>query len=73
MVQAIACDQKKMFPCSTLLDGEYGLSDICIGVPVLLGKNGIESIVEIALSDAEKSKMQESAVGVRNTNGLLDV
>ncbi|UCD60828.1 MAG: malate dehydrogenase [Flavobacteriaceae bacterium] len=73
LVQAIACDQKKMFPCSTLLDGEYGLSDICIGVPVLLGKNGIESIVEIALSDAEKSKMQESAVGVRNTNGLLDV
>lgn len=73
LVQAIACDQKKMFPCSTLLDGEYGLSDICIGVPVLLGKNGIESIVEISLSDTEKSKMQESAVGVRNTNGLLDV
>ena len=73
LAQAIACNQKKMFPCSTLLDGEYGLSDICIGVPVLLGKNGIESIVEISLSDTEKSKMQESAVGVRNTNGLLDV
>jgi len=73
LVQAIACDQKKMFPCSTLLEGEYGLNDICIGVPVLLGKNGIESIVEISLSDAEKTKMQESAVGVRNTNGLLDV
>jgi malate dehydrogenase len=62
-----------MFPCSTFLEGEYGLNDICIGVPVLLGKNGIESIVEITLSDAEKTKMQESAVGVRNTNGLLDV
>lgn len=73
LVQAIACDQKKMFPCSTFLEGEYGLKDICIGVPVLLGKNGIESIVEISLSDAEKTKMQESAVGVRNTNGLLDV
>ncbi len=73
MVQAIACDQKKMFPCSTFLEGEYGLNDICIGVPVLLGKNGIEDIVEISLSDAEKAKMQESAVGVRNTNGLLDV
>ncbi|WP_019668362.1 malate dehydrogenase [Eudoraea adriatica] len=73
LVQAIACDQKKMFPCSALLDGEYGLSDICIGVPVLLGKNGIESIVEISLSDTEKTKMQESSVGVRNTNGLLDV
>ena len=41
LVQAIACDQKKLFPCSVLLDGEYGLSDICIGVPVILGKNGI--------------------------------
>jgi malate dehydrogenase len=73
LVQAIACDQKKMFPCSTFLEGEYGLNDICIGVPVLLGKNGIEDIVEISLSDAEKAKMQESAIGVRNTNGLLDV
>lgn len=73
LAQAIACDQKKMFPCSTLLEGEYGLSDICIGVPVLLGKNGIEKIVDIPLSDTEKAKMQESAVGVRNTNGLLDV
>ena len=73
LVQSIACDQKKMFPCSTLLEGEYGLSDICIGVPVILGKNGIEQIVDIPLSDAEKAKMQESAVGVSNTNGLLEV
>ena len=71
MVQAIACDQRKMFPCSTLLDGEYGLKDICIGVPVILGKNGIEKIVTIDLSDAEKAKMQESADGVRKVNGLL--
>lgn len=73
LVQAIACDQKKMFPCSALLEGEYGLDDICIGVPVILGKNGIEQIVEIKLSDAEKAKMQESAAGVRKTNGLLEV
>ncbi|MGB5170395.1 malate dehydrogenase [Eudoraea sp.] len=73
LVQAIACDQKKMFPCSTMLSGEYGLEDICIGVPVILGKNGIEKIVEIDLTEAEKSKMKESAVGVRNTNALLDV
>ncbi|MAU15862.1 MAG: malate dehydrogenase [Muricauda sp.] len=73
LVQAIACDQKKMFPCSALLEGEYGLDDICIGVPVILGKNGIEKIVEIKLSDAEKAKMQESAAGVRKTNGLLEV
>lgn len=71
MVQAIACDQKKMFPCSTFLEGEYGLNDICIGVPVLLGKNGIEKIVKIDLAEAEEAKMKESAEGVRKTNSLL--
>lgn len=73
LVQAIACDQKKMFPCSTLLEGEYGLQDLCIGVPVLLGKNGIEKVVEIELSEAEKAKMHESAEGVGKTNGLLQL
>ena len=72
MVQAIALDSKKMFPCSALLDGEYGLSDISIGVPCIIGKNGIEQIVEIELTDAEKAKIQESAVGVKATNALLD-
>ena len=73
MVQAIACDQKKMFPCSTLLDGEYGLSDLCIGTPVILGKNGIEKVVEIKLTDAEITKLKESAEGVKKTNGLLEL
>ena len=73
LVQAIACDQKKMFPCSSLLEGEYDLNDISIGVPVILGKNGIENIVKIDLTESEKAKMQESAEGVRKTNGLLDV
>ena len=73
LVQAIACDQKKMFPCSTYLEGEYGLHDICIGVPVILGKNGIEEIVALNLSEAEQSKLTESAEGVRKTNGLLDL
>ena len=73
LVQAIACDQKKMFPCSAFLEGEYGLNDICIGVPVILGENGIEKIVEIDLNDAEKAKMQESAAGVTKTNGLLEL
>ncbi len=72
LVQAIACDQKKIFPCSVLLDGEYGLSDLCIGVPVVLGRNGIEKIVEINLSDAEKAHLAESAEGVKATNSLLD-
>ncbi len=73
LVQAIACDQKKIYPCSTLLEGEYGLNDLCIGVPVVLGKNGIESIVEINLNDAEKAHMTASAEGVKATNGLLDL
>lgn len=73
LVQAIACDQKKMFPCSVLLEGEYDLHDICIGVPVLLGRNGIEKIVDIDLSKAEKDTMQESAAGVKKTNDLLEV
>jgi len=72
MVQAIACDQQKMFPCSALLEGEYGLNDISIGVPCIIGKNGIEKIVEIELSDAEKTKIHESAEGVKKTNALLD-
>ena len=73
LVQAIACDQKKIFPCSTLLEGEYGLNDLCIGVPVVLGKNGIEKIVEINLTDTEKAHLQESAEGVAKTNSLLEL
>lgn len=73
LVQAIACDQKKIFPCSTLLNGEYGLSDLCIGVPVVLGSTGIEEIVEIELNEAEKAHMAESAAGVQKTNGLLEL
>lgn len=73
LVQAIACDQKKIFPCSSLLDGEYGLKDLCIGVPVVLGANGIERIVEIELSTAEKEHLQRSAEGVQKTNGLLNL
>ncbi|HBY66376.1 MAG TPA: malate dehydrogenase, partial [Flavobacteriaceae bacterium] len=73
LVQAIACDQKKIFPCSTLLEGEYGLSDLCIGVPVVLGRDGIEKIVDIELTDAEKDHLKESAEGVSKTNGLLEL
>ena len=72
MVQAIACDQKKLFPCSALLEGEYGLSDISIGVPCIIGKNGIEEIIELELDNAEKDKMKSSAEAVRKTNGLLE-
>ena len=71
MVQAIACDHKKMFACSALLEGEYGLDDICIGVPCIIGKNGIESIVQLDLSDAEKENLHNSADAVRVVNNLL--
>jgi malate dehydrogenase len=73
LVQAIACDQKKLFPCSVLLEGEYGLNDLCIGVPVILGRNGIEEIVTIELSAAEEAHLKESAEGVKKTNGLLEL
>ncbi len=73
LVQAIACDQKKIYPCSTLLEGEYGLNDLCIGVPVVLGRNGIEKIVALKLNDAEKAHMIESAEGVNKTNALLEL
>jgi malate dehydrogenase len=72
LVQAIACDQQKMFPCSVLLEGEFGLNDLCIGAPVILGKNGIERIVEIHLDDAEKSQLKISADEVKAVNSLLN-
>ena len=72
IVQSIACDQHKMFPCSALLDNEYGLSDLCIGVPVILGKNGIEKIIELELDDSEYEHLKQSAESVKKTNNLLD-
>jgi malate dehydrogenase len=68
LVQSIACDQHKMFPCSVMLDGEYGLSDLTIGVPVILGKNGVERIVEIEMTEDEKTQLHSSAEGVKATN-----
>ncbi len=72
LVQSIACDQKKMFPCSALLNGEFGLQDLCIGVPVVLGENGIEKIVEVSLDEKELSQLKQSAEGVKQTNSLLE-
>tara|TARA_B100000965_G_C19537918_1_gene734234 strand:+ start:103 stop:1038 length:936 start_codon:yes stop_codon:yes gene_type:complete len=71
LVHSIACDKRKIFPCSVMLDGEYGLNDLCIGVPVILGKNGIEAIVEIDLNENEKNALTESAHAVMQTNTLL--
>ncbi|MFV0590486.1 MAG: malate dehydrogenase [Draconibacterium sp.] len=71
LVKAIALDSNKVFPCSALLEGEYGLSDISIGAPCVIGKNGIEKVLEIELSDAEKEKLLASAEGVSKVNALL--
>ena len=71
LVHSISCDMKKIFPCSVLLAGEYGLSDLCIGVPVVVGRNGVESIVQIDLNENEKHALQESANAVKQTNTLL--
>ena len=73
LVQSIACNHKKVFPCSVMLDGEYGLKDLCIGVPIVLGKNGIENIIELKLNSDEMKNLRESAEGVSMTNSLLDI
>ncbi|MFA7447180.1 MAG: malate dehydrogenase [Weeksellaceae bacterium] len=71
MVQSILCDQRKMFPCSLLLDGEYGQKDICLGVPAIIGKNGIEKIIDIPLTDSEKEQFATAAEAVRTVNSEL--
>ena len=71
VVESIIKNQKKMIPCSVMLEGEYGQSDLCIGVPVILGKNGIEEIVSMELTDDEKKLFNESAAAVKATNDVL--
>lgn len=71
LVESIIKDQKKMIVCATYLDGEYGMKDITIGVPVIIGKNGIERIVELDLNEDEKAKLAASEDAVRKTNNIL--
>lgn len=72
MVEAIVKDQKRVFPVCTWLEGEYGMKDIYLGVPVILGKNGIEKIIELDLNDDEKAMLSDSAEAVRGVMGVLD-
>jgi malate dehydrogenase len=60
-----------MMACCVSLDGEYGQSDICIGVPVILGKDGWERIIELELNDEEKAEFEKSAAAVRSMNSAL--
>lgn len=71
LAEAIIMDQHRVFPCCVSLEGEYGLKDICIGVPVRIGAKGLESIVEIELNDEEKALLQKSADAVRSMNNVL--
>jgi malate dehydrogenase len=71
IVDSILNDQKKLIPCSVLLEGEYGQTDICMGVPVLIGKNGWEQIVDFKLNDEEKALFAKSADAVRSMNSVL--
>ncbi len=71
VVESIIKDQKRVIPCSCYLEGEYGQSDICIGVPAVIGRNGIEKIVEIELNEAEAAAFAASADAVRKTNNVL--
>jgi malate dehydrogenase len=71
LVDSILNDQKKIIPCSVYLDGDYGQKDICIGVPVVIGKNGWENIIDLDLDPSEKELFSKSADAVRNMNDAL--
>lgn len=71
MVEAILKDQKLIVPCSVYLQGEYGLHDICFGVPVKLGRNGVEQIIELPLTDEERAMLERSVQLIRSTMAAL--
>ncbi len=71
LVESIVRDEKKVFPCCVSLEGEYGQSDICLGVPVVIGKNGWEKIVDFKLNASEQEAFNKSADAVRNMNSVL--
>jgi len=72
LVESIIRDQKKVFPCCVSLNGEYGQSDICMGVPVMVGRSGWEKIVDYKLNAEEQEAFNKSAEAVRNMNSVLD-
>ena len=71
LVDSILKNKKKIIPCSVYLDGQYGLNDICIGVPCIIGKNGVEEIINLDLNLSEKNKLQESAKAIAIMNKSL--
>ena len=71
LVEAIVRDEKKLFTCCVSLEGEYGQNDICLGVPVVIGKNGWEKIVDYKLNEEEQTAFNKSAEAVRIMNSVL--
>ncbi len=72
MVEAIALDKRRILPCSAWLQGEYGLTDVFCGVPCKLGRNGLERIIEVTLTDGERADLNKSAEAVRATQAAVD-
>lgn len=72
LVESIVRNQKKVFPCCVSLEGEYGQNDICLGVPVVIGRDGWEQIIDFKLNEEEQAAFNKSAEAVRNMNAVLD-
>lgn len=70
MVDAVVLDKKKIMPCCVLLEGEYGINDLCVGVPVKLGKDGVEEIIQLTLTPEEDAALKKSAGAVKE---LVDI
>ncbi len=73
MAEAILKDKKKILPCAVLLEGEYGINNLFVGVPCKLGKNGVEQIIEISLTSEERAALQKSAGSVQELIDILGV
>jgi len=71
MVESISKNKNKILPCAAYLEGEYGINGIYFGVPVKLGNNGIEEVIEIELTDEEKEAIKKSEAAVRNVTNLI--
>jgi malate dehydrogenase len=73
MVESILKDERRLLPCSAVLEGEYGLKDVVVGVPVVLGRNGIEKIIQVKLSEPETAALNKSADVVKDNIKILKI
>lgn len=72
LARAVVMDEKRVYPCCVSLNGQYGEKDICIGLPAVIGKNGVEEIMELELTEEELAKFKNSVESVRKTNKILN-